>query len=126
MHFVYNFLGNKPEQHYETGVLESGSYVLGMEFVTDKVGEHGESQGTVRLYVNDEVAADGPLRTQSGHFAICGEGLSVGRDTADAVSEQYTPYFPLEGGTIVQVEITSKDDGYVDLERQLAAALARD
>jgi hypothetical protein len=66
------------------------------------------------------------MRTQSGHFALRGEGTSIGRDTGDAVSEQYTPRFPFEGGTIVEFEVTRGDDAYVDLERQLLAALARD
>jgi arylsulfatase A-like enzyme len=126
LHFVYNFLGQKPEQHFESDPLTPGDYVVGMEFVKEKVGEHGESNGIARLYVDDQVVVEGALRTQSGHFALCGEGSSIGRDTGDSVSKQYTPYFPFEGGTIVQVEITSRDDGYLDLEKQLAAALARD
>jgi hypothetical protein len=100
--------------------------VLGVEFVKETPGEHGESHGTAKLYIDDQVVAEGPLRTQSGHFALCGEGLSIGRDTGDSVSEQYTPFFPFEGGTIVQVEVTSADDAYIDLEQKLKAALARD
>ena len=69
---------------------------------------------------------EGALRTQTGHFSLCGEGLSIGRDTGDAVSEQYTPFFPFEGGTIHRVEVSIADDAYVDLEQHLAAALARD
>lgn len=126
LHYVYNFLGIKPEQHLESGPLEPGAYVLGVEFAKDTAGEHGESHGTARLYVDEDVVAEGPLRTQSGHFALCGEGLSVGRDTGDSVSEQYTPFFPFEGGRIVKVEVSTGDDAYVDLEQQLRAALARD
>lgn len=66
------------------------------------------------------------MRTQTGHFSLCGEGLSIGRDTGDSVSEQYTPFFPFEGGRIVKVEISVGDDAYVDLEQHLVAALARD
>ena len=125
-HYVYNFVGLKPEQHYESGPLEPGAYVLGVEFVKETMGEHHESLGTAKLYVNEDVVAEGPLRTQTGHFALCGEGLSVGRDTGDAVSERYTPFFSFEGGTIRKVEVSIGDDAYVDLEQQLAAALARD
>ena len=100
--------------------------MLGVEFAKEGRGEHGESHGTAKLYVDDDVVAEAPLRTQIGHFALCGEGLSIGRDTGDSVSEQYTPFFPFEGGRIVKVEVTSGDDAYVDLEQQLRAALARD
>jgi hypothetical protein len=40
--------------------------------------------------------------------------------------EQYTPFFPFEGGTILKVEVSIADDAYIDLEQHLAAALARD
>jgi hypothetical protein len=70
--------------------------------------------------------AEAPLRTQTGHVSLCGEGLSIGRDTGDSVSEQYTPFFPFEGGQIIKVEVSIADDAYIDLEQHLAAALARD
>ena len=126
LHYVYNFLGIKPEQHLESEPLEPGAHVLGVEFVKERHGEHGESLGTARLYVDEDVVAEGPMRTQTGHFALCGEGLSIGRDTGDSVSERYTPFFPFEGGTIAKVEVSIGDDAYVDLEQQLDAALARD
>jgi arylsulfatase A-like enzyme len=126
LHYVHNFLGLKPEQHLESEPLEPGSYVLGFEFEKEKQGDNGESLGRGKLYVNEEVVAESEMRTQSGHFALCGEGLSVGRDTGDSVSEMYTPFFPFEGGQIIRVEVTSGDDTYIDLERALMAALARD
>jgi arylsulfatase A-like enzyme len=126
LYYVNNFIGLKPEQRLESEPLEPGDYVLGVEFEKEKNGERGEAHGTARLYVNEDAVSEGPLRVQSGHYALCGEGLSVGRDTGDSVSELYTPFFPFEGGRIRQVEITTGDDAYVDLERQLMAALARD
>jgi hypothetical protein len=126
LHYVYNFLGLKPEQHIESEPLEPGECVLGVEFVKEGHGEHGEPTGTAKLYVNEDVVAEEPLRTVPAHFSLTGEGLSIGRDTGDSVSEQYTPFFPFEGGRIVKVEVSIGEDAYVDLERQLMAALARD
>jgi hypothetical protein len=126
LHYVYNFLGLKPEQHLQSEPLETGAHVLGVEFVKTGIGERRETLGTARLYVGEDVVAEESIRAQTGHFSLCGEGLSIGRDTGDAVSEQYTPFFPFEGGTIANVEVSIGDDAYVDLERQLAAALARD
>jgi hypothetical protein len=52
--------------------------------------------------------------------------LSVGRDSGDSVSKEYTPYFAFTGGRIRQVEISVGDDAYIDLERDFHAGLARD
>ena len=58
--------------------------------------------------------------------ALCGEGLCIGYDGGDAVSSDYKPKFELTGGKIVKVVFDVADDTYVDVERNLAAAMARD
>ena len=83
LHYVHNFLGIKPEQHVESELLEPGAYVLGVEFVKEKRGERGESHGTAKLYVGEDVVAEGPMRTQTGHFSLCGE---VSRSAATPVT----------------------------------------
>ncbi len=100
--------------------------MLGVEFVKESVGERHETHGTAKLYVDDEVVAEAALKTQPGHFALCGEGLSIGRDTSDPVSEEYASQFPFSGGTIREVEVNVGDDVYLDVEREFAAAMARD
>jgi hypothetical protein len=50
----------------------------------------------------------------------------VGYDGGDAVSSEYKPKFEFTGGSIVKVVYDVGDDRYVDLERHLAAAMARD
>jgi hypothetical protein len=50
----------------------------------------------------------------------------VGRDTGDAVSKEYTPQFPFTGGRIIKVEVSIGDDVYLNIEREFAAAMARD
>ena len=97
-----------------------------MEFAKESTGEHGEGIGTTKLYVDDEVVATGPMRTQLAQFTLCGDGLCVGRDSADAVSKEYTSPARFKGGTIVQVEVNVGDDQYVDLEKQAAAMMARE
>ena len=125
--YAYNFLGIPPEQQLsspdEIGV---GQHVLGMEFAKEGHGDHGEGLGTVTLYVDDLAVAKGEFKTQSGHFALCGEGLTVGRDSSDPVSKEYDSPFAFTGGTIQVVEIAVGDDQYLDLEREAHAALARD
>jgi hypothetical protein len=97
-----------------------------MEFAKESTGEHGEAHGTATLYVDEEAVASGALRTQLAQFTLCGDGLCVGRDSADAVSREYKAPYRFKGGTIAQVEINVGDDRYVDLEREAAAMFARE
>ena len=126
LYYVYNFLGIPPEQRFVSDGLTTGGHVLGMDFAKDKVGEHGETHGTTRLYIDDKVVAEGPMRTQLAWFALAGEGLCVGRDSSDPVSEEYGPGFEFTGGTIRKVEVNVGDDQYIDLEKEAWAMLARE
>ena len=126
LHYVYNFLGIKPEQTFVSKKLEPGNRTLGVEFIREGAGEHGESTGTARLYVDDQVVAEGPMRAQVGKFTLSGDGLCVGFDSADPVSRSYPPGFPFTGGRILGVGVDVGDDVYLDLEREAAAAFARD
>jgi arylsulfatase len=125
--YVSNFLGIPPEQQLvspdDVGV---GAHVLGMEFSKESHGEHGEAIGTATLYVDDLAVAKSGWKTQPGHFALCGEGLTVGRDSSDPVTKEYGPPFAFTGGRIKVVEINIGDDVYLDLERDFHAAMSRD
>jgi arylsulfatase A-like enzyme len=125
--YAYNFIGIPPEQQLVSDLdLAPGRHVLGVEFSKEKLGERHETHGTAKLYVDDQVVAEGPLKTQPGHFALCGEGLSIGHDSGDPVSKEYPAGFAFQGGKILQVEVNIGDDVYLDVEREFAAALARD
>jgi arylsulfatase len=126
LYYVYNFLGIPPEQRLSCKAPALGKHVVGVEFVKEKIGEHGEALGTMTLYVDEEVVETKPFRTQTGHYTVCGEGLCVGYDSGDAVSSEYKAKFPFSGGRVVKVVYDVGKDVYVDLERKLAAAMARD
>ncbi len=129
LHYVYNFLGIPPEQLFVAdSELTPGSYTLGMEFVRERAGDFGESHGTTKLYVNDQVVADGPMRAQVGRFTLCGDGLCIGRDSADSITKAYTPETQgaLQGGTIQYVEVSVSTEQYRDLELEMAAAMSVD
>jgi len=85
-----------------------------------------ESVGTAKLYVGEQVVAEGPMRAQIGPFTLCGDGLCVGYDSADPVSRSYPAGFPFTGGHILGVAVDVGEDQYLDLEREAAAAFARD
>jgi len=124
--YVYNFLGIKPEQKFVSPELKPGKYTLGMEFIREKAGPNHESMGKTKLYVNDKVVAEGPMRAQVGKFTLCGDGLCVGFDSADSVSQEYKGSNPFKGGTILGVGVTVEKKQYLDLEKEAAGAFARD
>ena len=126
LYYVYNFLGIQPEQRFVSGELDCGKYTLGMEFIRESAGQYHESHGTTKLYVNDKPVAEGPMRAQVGKFTLCGDGLCVGYDSADAVSELYKSPSRFKGGKILFVEVSVEKAQYLDLERLAAAAYAVD
>jgi arylsulfatase len=97
-----------------------------MEFVREKAGEHGESLGKATLYVNDKSVAQSDLKTQAGKFTLSGDGLCIGRDSGDAVSEEYESPGEFKGGTILGVGVTVEKKQYLDLQKLAAAAFATD
>jgi arylsulfatase A-like enzyme len=126
LHYVYNFLGISPEQEFVSQELKPGKYTLGMEFIREKAGEYHESIGHTKLYVNNKVVAEGPMRTQAGKFTLAGDGLCVGYDSGDAVSHQYTAPDKFKGGMILGVGVTVEKAQYLNLEREAQGAFARD
>jgi len=126
LHYVYNFLGIKPEQKFVSPELKPGKYTLGMEFIREKAGPNHESVGKTKLYVDKQVVAEGPMRAQVGKFTLCGDGLCVGFDSADSVSQEYKGTAKFKGGTILFVGVTVEKKQYLDLEREAAGAFARD
>jgi arylsulfatase A-like enzyme len=126
LYYVYNFLGIKPEQKFISPELKPGKYLLGMEFIRESAGPNHESVGKTKLYVNDKVVAEGPMRAQVGKFTLSGDGLCIGYDSGDAVSEDYKSPGEFKGGTIKFVGVTVEKTQYLDLERLAAAAMSVD
>jgi arylsulfatase len=126
LHYVYNFLGIKPEQEFVSPPLAPGKRSVGMEFKRERAGEYGESLGTTVLYVDGKEVAKGPMRAQIGKFTLAGDGLCVGYDSGDNVSQQYKTPGTFTGGEIQGVAIDVSDKAYVDLQRDAAAAFETD
>jgi arylsulfatase len=126
LHYVYNFLGIKPEQQLVSGVLKPGKYTVGVEFIKEKAGEHHESFGTAKLYVNDKMVGQLPIRTQAGKFTLVGDGLCVGFDSGDNVSQLYKTPGEFKGGSISFVTVSTGKEKYSDLETEAARAWAKE
>ena len=126
LHYVYNFLGIKPEQKFVSSVeLKPGKYTLGMEFTRTGAGPNKEAIGTMKLYVDDKVVAEGPMKTQPGKFTVSGDGLCIGYDSGDAVSSEYKSPGMFHGGTIQAVGVTVEKAAYEDLEQEARRAMMR-
>lgn len=126
LHYVYNFLGIKPEQVFVSDVLKPGKYSLGMEFIKESTGKkHGEPHGTTKLYVNDKVVASGPMKTQPAKFTLSGDGMCIGWDSGDAVTNLYKSPGRFTGGTIQAVAVDTGDDAYENLELEAKRALMK-
>jgi arylsulfatase len=124
LHYVYNFLGIRPEQVLKSSELKPGKYTLGFEFVREKAGKYHESLGKGKLYVNDKMVAEGDFRTQPGKFTLSGDGLCIGCDSGDNVSQEYKSPGTFTGGTILGVGVNVGKDQYLNLEKEAAAAFA--
>ncbi len=45
--------------------------------------------GTLSLFIDDEKVGEGQVIAQPGNFSLVGEGLNVGRDPAEPVTDDY-------------------------------------
>jgi arylsulfatase len=75
----------------------------------DKDGENppGVATGMLSLYHGDKKVGEGRIKTQPAPFAVAGEGLCVGRDSGETVTDDYPGERPhrFTGGTINRVAI---------------------
>jgi arylsulfatase len=125
LYYVYNFLGIT-QQQLVSPVVKPGKYTFGMEFNKEKVGEHGESIGTAKLYINDKEVATGAMTAQVGKFTLVGDGLCVGYDSGDPVSKLYSSPGEFKGGTIFFVTVSTGKEQYIDLEKEAARAFSKE
>jgi arylsulfatase A-like enzyme len=126
LHYVYNWLGERIQTVSSDGAVPVGTHVFTAEF--QKTGDEAatfSAVGTLTLYVDTDAVGDAEIVTQPGNFALTGDGLCVGRDSASAVAD-YTAPFPFVGGTIDRVVIDVSGDHYVDHEKEVMAYIARD
>ncbi len=117
VNFVYNFLGNPPEQMLSAAAPTSGRHIIGVEFIKEKVSEKNEILGTMKLYIDDKMVAQMPARTELHRYSLGGDGLCVGYDSGDPVSKLYGYRNPFTGGEIHKVTFDVSNDAYVDVER---------
>lgn len=127
--YVYNFVGQTEQRIVATEDVPTGEDLL-LSAGFDKTGEEpkGVAQGTLSLYYGDRRVGEGTIKTQPGKFALGGEGLNVGRDGGEPVTDDYpgTAPWAFTGGTLKRLAVDVSGQPYIDLEREAAAMLARE
>jgi arylsulfatase len=129
LHYVYNFVGSAEQRVVGDTDLPTGEDLL-LSASFEKQGEDppGVAAGILTLYHGDVKVGEGPIKTQPGKFSLAGEGLCIGRDGGEPVTDDYPGSGPwaFTGGTIKLVAVDVSGEPYVDLEREAAAMMARE
>jgi arylsulfatase len=129
LHYVNSFVGMFEQMVVASEDLPIGTdLILSASFEKESNGTSPVAEGTLSLYHGDKKVGEGPVKTQPGGYMIAGEGLAIGRDVGDQVTEDYPgerPY-PFTGGTIKRVAIDVSGQPYIDLEREAAGMLMRE
>jgi len=125
VHYVYNWAGEIEQKMVSDRDVPMGRSVVGVRFKKGGV-EKGVPHGTARLYINDRQVAEMAMKIQASYFSLSGEGSNVGLDRGQSASSDYEPPYRFEGGTIREVVVDVGNGRYLDIEREVAAAFARD
>ncbi|MEX7472115.1 sulfatase-like hydrolase/transferase [Mycobacterium adipatum] len=128
LHYVYNFMGEDEQWVSSDATVPLGRHIFGVSYErTGTVANSHTPLGQVSLYVDDAVVgARGEVRAHPGSFGIAGAGLKVGSNPGQAVCGAYRSPFPFTGGSIAQAVVDVSGVPYLDVERELARAFARD
>lgn len=128
LHYVYNFMGELQQSVASPDPIPPGGHVLGVRYERTGTVEGSHTPlGVVSLYIDDVVVATlADVRAHPATFGLSGGGVQVGRNSGQPVCAAYTAPFEFTGGTIAKVVVDVSGTPYIDRERELALAFARD
>ncbi|OBA89055.1 arylsulfatase [Mycobacteriaceae bacterium 1482268.1] len=128
LHYVYNFMGEEQQMVSSPGPVPLGRHIFGAAYCRTGTVENSHTPlGDVTLYIDgDAVASLANVKSHPGTFGLAGATISVGRNTGSAVSSTFKAPYAFTGGTIAQVNVDLSGAPYVDVEKELAMAFARD
>jgi len=115
------------DQYVEsTKPVPAGDCRLSASF--EKSGTGMPTEGLLSLYIDTEKVGEAKIKTQPGKFSLAGEGLNVGMDRGEPVTADYPGDAPwaFTGGTIRKVVVNVSGDPWIDREKEVQAAFARD
>jgi arylsulfatase len=129
LHYAYNFVSSFEQKIAASEDLPSGTdLILSASFDKDGEDPPGVSTGILSLFHGDRKVGEARIKTQPGKFMIGEEGLCVGRDSGEPVTDDYSGAAPhrFTGGTIKRVAIDVSGEPYLNLEREAEAMLVRE
>jgi arylsulfatase A-like enzyme len=124
--YVYNWVGLQEQIVESTEPITTGHQVLSATF--EREGDTMPAEGTLTLHIGTAKVGQGRIKTQPGKFSIAGEGLNIGKDSGEPITDDYagTSPWPFVGGVIKRAVIDVSGDPFIDLAREAAMAFARD
>ena len=124
--YVYNWVGMFEQTIEASEPISAGHAVFSVSF--HREGDSMPAEGTLTLHVGDRTVGEGRIKTQPGKFSLAGEGLNVGKDTAEPVTDDYsgTSPWPFVGGTIHRAVVDVSGEPFEDLAQEARMAFARD
>jgi arylsulfatase A-like enzyme len=124
--YVYNFVGLSEQVVESDQAVTTGRAVLSASF--EREGGSMPAEGTLALHNGETKVGEGRIKTQPGKFSIAGEGLNIGREGAEPVTDDYPGEAPwaFVGGTIERAIVDVSGQPFVDLAMEARAAFARD
>ena len=124
--YCYNFAGEQEQIVESAEPLAAGHVVLSASF--EREGDSMPAEGTLTLHMGDREVGRGRIRTQPGKFSIAGEGLNIGKDSGEPVTDDYPGQGPwaFTGGTITSAAVDVSGAPFVDLAAEARMAFMRD
>jgi hypothetical protein len=124
--YCYNFVGDDEQIVESTEQIRTGHVVLSASFERD--GNSMPAEGTLTLHMGDREVGQGRIKTQPGKFSIAGEGLNIGKDAGEPVTDDYPGEGPwaFAGGTIARAAVDVSGQPFVDLAAEARMAFMRD
>ena len=123
---VPDFVGLQEQIIESTEPVPTGHVVLSASF--EREGDAMPTEGTLTLHMPEAAVGEGKIKTQPGKFSIAGEGLNIGKEGAEPVTDDYPGEYPWRfvGGTIHKAVIDVSGKPFVDLANEARMAFARD
>ncbi len=129
LRYTFNWIGSHLQDVVADREITTGKHVYTADFNVHGPNEDAAMPGfigTLTLYADDEKVGEGEIVTQPGYFCLTGDGISVGRDSASAVTPEYQAPFTFTGGTIDKVVVDVSGDRFIDHEKQVMAWFSKD
>ena len=103
-----SFVGKFEQRIDATEDVPTGEkLILSASFAKDGEDPPHVATGILTLYHGDKKVGEGRIKTQPGMFSLAGEGLCIGRDSAEPITDDYPGESPwaFSGGTIKRVAV---------------------